>query len=186
MAHRIVNDDELIAASLNLFRTYGFDGVSLKQLSEATGLEKASLYYRYPGGKDEIVMAAAQNAADWFQKNLFEGLKSGGSPQKRIEAVSNRLREFYLGGAKSCVLDILSLPGGPDKLRAALKSVMEAWINAFIEIARESGLTPSLARSRAEEAIVRIEGSLILARVLGDTSPFERTLKLLPELLGKK
>ena len=103
-----------------------------------------------------------------------------------MEAVSNRLREFYLGGSKSCVTDVLSLPGGPDSLRAALKSVMEVWINAFGDIARESGLPPSLARSRAEEAIVRIEGSLILARVLGDTSAFERTLKLLPELLTKK
>ena len=186
MAHRIVNDHELIAASLDLFRTYGFDGVSLKQLSEATGLEKASLYYRYPGGKDEIVIAAAQDVADWFQENIIETLKGTGSIHKRVEVVSNRLRELYLGGSKSCVTDVLSLPGGPDKLRAALKSVMEAWIKSFSEIARESGLPRSLARSRAEEAIVRIEGSLILARVLGDTAAFERTLKLLPELLTKK
>src|ERR1700739_1062881 len=41
MAHRIVSDEEFIAAALDLFRTYGFDGVSLKNLSEATGLEKA-------------------------------------------------------------------------------------------------------------------------------------------------
>jgi len=186
MAHRIVNDDELIAASLDLFRTYGFDGVSLKQLSEATGLEKASLYYRYPGGKEEIVMAAAQDVANWFQKNIFETLKGSSSTQKRVEAVSNRLRELYSGGSKSCVTDVLSLPGGPNKLRAALKSVMEMWIDAFSQIARESGLPPSLARSRAEDTVVRIEGSLILARVLGDTSAFERTLKLLPELLTKK
>jgi len=186
MARRIVNDDELVAASLDLFRTYGFDGVSLKQLSEATGLEKASLYYRYPGGKDEIVMAAAHDVANWFRKNVFEPLKNSGSTQKRLQAVSNRLREFYLGGSKSCVMDALSLPGGPDKLRAALKSVTRLWINAFTEVARESGLPPSLARSRAEDAIVRIEGSLIVARVLEDTSVFERTLKLLPELLVKK
>ncbi len=36
---------------------------------------------------------------------------------------------------------------------------------------------------KAEEAIARIEGSLILARVLGDSAAFERVLKLLPDLL---
>jgi hypothetical protein len=35
----------------------------------------------------------------------------------------------------------------------------------------------------AEETIVRFEGSLVVARVLGDNSAFERVLKLLPELL---
>jgi hypothetical protein len=35
----------------------------------------------------------------------------------------------------------------------------------------------------APETIVRFEGSLVVARVLGDNSAFERVLKLLPELL---
>jgi hypothetical protein len=41
----------------------------------------------------------------------------------------------------------------------------------------------SLARSRAEEAVIRIEGSLVLARVLGDNTPFLKVIKLLPDLL---
>ncbi|ADV84965.1 TetR/AcrR family transcriptional regulator [Terriglobus saanensis] len=185
MANRIISDEDFLAAALELFRTYGFDGVSLKQLADATGLEKASLYYRYPGGKDEIVIAAAREVAKWFQENLIEPLKGGGSTRKRILATAERLREFYFGGSKACVTDVLSLPGGPDKLRTALKGVMEALIQSFTEVARESGLSPSLARSRAEEALVRIEGSLVVARVLRDTSPFERSLKALPELLTK-
>ena len=62
MAHRIVSDEVFLATALDLFRTYGFEGVSLKQLADATGLEKASLYYRYPGGKESIAMAAASEA----------------------------------------------------------------------------------------------------------------------------
>jgi len=60
---------------------------------------------------------------------------------------------------------------------------VQAWIHACTEIAKESGLPPSIARLRAEEAIVRSEGSLIVTRVLGDKSSFQRVLKLLPELL---
>jgi TetR/AcrR family transcriptional repressor of lmrAB and yxaGH operons len=186
MAHRIVSDEAFIATALDLFRTYGFEGVSLKQLADATGLEKASLYYRYPGGKDEIVMATAQDVANWFQKNLFEPLKAKGATRKRLMAATDRLREFYFGGSKSCVTDVLSLPGGPDTLRDALKTVMEGLLHAFADLAKESGMSTALARSRAEEAIIRIEGSLVVARVLRDPSIFERSLKALPELILQK
>jgi len=183
MAHRIISDDVFLATSLDLFRTYGFEGVSLKQLADATGLEKASLYYRYPGGKDEIAMAVARDVVVWFQTNVFDPLQGTGSTRKRVAFVAERLREFYAAGSKSCLTDVLSIPGGSDELQVAIRGAIQAWINAFAQIAKESGLTPAAARSRAEEAIIRIEGSLVLARVLGDTAAFERTLKLLPDLL---
>jgi TetR/AcrR family transcriptional regulator, lmrAB and yxaGH operons repressor len=183
MAHRSISDEDFLATALELFRTYGFEGVSVKQLADATGLEKASLYYRYPGGKDEIVMAVAGDVVSWFQKNVFEPLAGSGSTRKRAALVSERLREFYAGGTKACIMDMLSIPGASEELKAALKAAMQRWIGAYTDLAKESGLSPAMARARAEECIVRFEGSLVVARVLGDTAAFERTLKLLPELL---
>jgi AcrR family transcriptional regulator len=183
MAHRIISDEEFQAKALELFRTYGFQGVSLKDLAEATGLEKASLYYRFPGGKDEIVMAVAADVVRWFEENVFAPLAGSGTPRKRVLLVCERLREFYANGAKSCITDVLSIPGGTDALKAALKGAMQRWIQAFAEIARASGFTPAAARVRAEEAIVRFEGSLVMSRVLGDNSAFERIVRLLPDLL---
>ena len=183
MAHRIVSDEVFLATALELFRTYGFEGVSLKQLADATGLEKASLYYRYPGGKDEIAMAVAQDVVTWFQANVFDPLDGDGPVRKRVSFVAERLREFYSGGSKACLMDVLSIPGGSAELQLALKGAMQAWVSAFAKAGKESGLGAAAARSRAEEAIVRIEGSLIMARVLGDTTGFERVLKLLPDLL---
>lgn len=183
MAHRILSDDAFLATALDLFRTYGFEGVSLKQLADATGLEKASLYYRYPGGKDEIAMAVAGDVVRWFQVNVFEPLQGTGSTRKRVAFVAKRLREFYADGSKACLTDVLSIPGGSTELQGAIRGAMRAWINAFAQIAQESGMSRTTACSRAEEAISRIEGSLVLARVLGQSAAFDRTLKLLPDLL---
>jgi TetR/AcrR family transcriptional repressor of lmrAB and yxaGH operons len=80
-------------------------------------------------------------------------------------------------------MDVLSIPGGSEELKLALKEAMQAWVSAFAHVAKDSGHGSVAARSKAEEAIVRIEGSLILARVLGDTTGFERVLKLLPDFL---
>ena len=51
-----------IPALAEAFREHGFEGASLAQLCEATGLGKGSLYHFFPGGKDEMaeVVAAIQ------------------------------------------------------------------------------------------------------------------------------
>lgn len=183
MAHKTISDEQLLERALELFRAYGFEGVSLSRLSEAIGLEKASLYYRYPGGKDQIVLAAVARVAQWFGEHVFALLKTDDSPRRRVALVAEQLRVFYRDGTKPCVSDVLSISGGNEELAATLKIALQAWLKAFGEIARESGLSSSVSRLRAEEAIVRIEGSLVLARVLGDTKPFQRVLKLLPGLL---
>ncbi len=183
MAYRTISDEAFLAAALDLFRTHGFEGVSLQRLADATGLEKASLYYRYPGGKDAIAMAVAGEVVAWFQANVFASLAAPGPTRKRVSFVAEKLREFYSGGSKACLMDVLSIPGGSQELQLALREAMQAWVAAFAQFAKESGHGSAAARSKAEEAIQRIEGSLILARVLGDPAAFERVLKLLPDLL---
>lgn len=128
-------------------------------------------------------MSVAHGVVHWFQQNVFDVLVGGGSPRKRVSLVADHLRIFYADGDKSCVTDVLSIPGGPEELRAGLKNAMEAWLKAFTDIARESGMPSALAKARAEEAIIRIEGSLVLTRVLGERGSFEKVLKLLPDLL---
>ena len=183
MANAKLNDAELAGRALEAFRTHGFEGTSLNRLAEATGLEKASLYYRFPGGKDEIAMAAAAHVAAWFERNIFIPLKAGGSPERRIRSVVHNLREFYGDGTKPCVLDTLSLRGGSSHLSNALRSALEQWLSAFAAVAVECGLRPDKAKLRAEQAIGNIEGSLVLARVLGDSKLFLRSLAELGSLL---
>lgn len=183
MARPTITDVELLDTALLLFRTHGAEGVSLSQLSEATGLEKASLYYRFPGGKEEIIMAVLASVGQWLETQLFPVLRQEGPPRKRAGKAAELLRTFYEDGKLSCVTDVLSLPGGSPQRHEALKAALEAWIAAFAALGRESGMTPAAARHVAEDALVRIEGSLVVSRALGDPGPFQRTLKLLPDLL---
>ena len=93
------------------------------------------------------------------------------------------LAEFYEGGRRSCLLDTLSL-GDPDAvLRPGIAAGINSWIGAMVGIAREAGLDPSDAQCRAEEALVRIQGSLVAARTTGDAGFLDRTLSSLPDLL---
>jgi len=183
MARPTISETELLDAATLLFRTHGAEGVSLSQLSKATGLEKASLYYRFPGGKEEIILAVLAAVAEWLEANLFRALKQEGPPRRRVAKAAELLRTFYEDGKLSCVIDVLSLPGGSPERHEALKGALESWIAAFAAIARDSGMAPAAARHVAEEALVLIEGSLVLSRALADSAPFQRALKQLPDLL---
>ena len=55
--HPKVSEEEVVQKLFQVFRLKGFDGASLSDLAEATGLKKASLYHRYPGGKQEMAAA---------------------------------------------------------------------------------------------------------------------------------
>lgn len=183
MAHSRVSDAQLAEAALELFRQQGYEGTSLNDLAIASGLEKASLYYRFPGGKKDMVLAAAGHVGRWFEANIFAPLGEPGPPADRVKSVARRLRVFYGDGGKPCVLDALSLHGGPPELAAALSDAYSAWVNAFAMVARESGIRRRLADDRARQALIQIEGSLVLSRVSGNRKIFLEALSRLPELL---
>ena len=54
---------------------------------------------------------------------------------------------------------------------------------AFAAVCRAAGLSEAQARARAEEAVVAIEGALIVAADTGDTNVFVRTLDRLRDRL---
>ncbi|HEX4379660.1 MAG TPA: TetR/AcrR family transcriptional regulator [Candidatus Acidoferrum sp.] len=183
MALPTISDVELLARCTEVFRTYGFEGATMSRISAATGLERGSLYHRFPGGKEEMALAVAAGVVDWFTKNIFDLLKQPGAPLKRVKVAAEQLRKFYAEGTKSCLLEILSIPSGGPELAAGLKGALQAWHKAFAEISQESGYSSAEAKRRAEDAIMRIEGSLVLSRVLSDSKSFHRALDELPRTL---
>lgn len=183
MALPKLSEKELIERLTNVFQEYGFEGASLTRISQNTGLEKASLYHRFPGGKDQMAEAVVNFVAHCFVSELLAPLSGEGPLQDRIKLCATRLQAFYAKGTRSCVLDTMSLPAGSPDLRSAVESTHKIWTDSFAAVSKEAGHSPSQSRQRAEEAVIGIHGALVLARATGNTKPFGRMLARLPELL---
>ena len=54
MANLKYSQNDVIQSLLEVFRKVGYDGASLQQLANATGLKKSSLYHRFPEGKKQM------------------------------------------------------------------------------------------------------------------------------------
>lgn len=176
-------DSQLMDALTHVFRTYGYEGATLSRISEATGLQRASLYHRFPGGKEAMARFVLEGADKLFAGELLAPLGESGDPKARVREMASRLADFYGGGRQSCLLDTLSLGDSDAVLRPGISASINAWIGAMAGIAREAGLAEPEAQRRGEEALVRIQGSLVVARTTGDPGLLERTLESLPALL---
>lgn len=163
-----------------VFRTHGYEGASLSKISEATGLKRASLYHRFPGGKAEMAEAVLVQASEWLATHALAPLSEAGPPEDRLRTMTEKLDKFYESGRRSCLLDTLSFGVDGEGIRDHQKAAMEAWIEAIATMLRGSGIPRQTARERAEDALIRIQGGLVMARAKGDPLPFQRTLRNLP------
>ncbi len=181
-----VQDEQLIERLSHTFRAVGYDGASLADLSEATGLSKAALYHRFPDGKQQMAAEVLAAASDWYEEHVFAPLRNRGTPAERLGAVARQLDRFYASGRQACLLNMLSAPRSEDSpFAAAIKETFEKLISAFATFAEETGHSREAARRRAERAVVSLHGSLVLSRGLGSDAPFKTFLaSLADDLMG--
>lgn len=172
-----------IPCLLKLFRQYGYDGATLAKISEATGLGKASLYHHFPGGKDQMVETVLDYLDRWFEQNILQVLQHPGDPLGRLQQMCDRLNSVYEGGEQPCLSAILLLGSARDLFHDSVKALYRVWIDAIAGVLIEAGLDQKLAQQRGEDAVITIQGGLILSQGLNDASPFQRVIQQLPTAL---
>lgn len=176
---------EVVERLMQVIRRSGYDGASLAELSKATGLGKSSLYHYFPAGKDDMVRAVLEHLETQLRELVFTPLRAPGPARRRVEAMVEALDDFYRGGREACVLGNLVLGTSRSRFRTQLRAIFGEWIEALETALVDGGIPQTAARARAEDALIRIEGALILAGGMDDVAFFGRSLKQLPaELLA--
>ncbi len=181
-----IETDDLMRILSNVFRDVGYEAASLAMLSEATGLKKASLYHRFPGGKEQMAHEVLSGAGALLSENVLVPLQGDGSPEERVRVMTRRLGEFYSGGKQACLLNLLASPlinQGP--FAKEIKSIFRALIDSLKGVMIDAEIPDKIALARAERAVMLLQGSLVLSRGLGTTRPFKECLKNMSvELFG--
>lgn len=172
-----LSKDEVLDLLLNTFRDRGYEGSSLAELSTATGLGKSSLYHYFPGGKEDMAEQVLAHLDRQLAANLYEPLRSDQPPAKKLGLMLDVIDAFYQGGRKACLLERLCASVDRASFRRPLRQAFVTWIEAVEAICLQAGLSKGVARARAEDLVVRVEGALIVCAGTGDTKVFARTLK---------
>lgn len=175
--------EEIVTGIRDVFRQYGYDGATLSLISRATGLGRSSLYHYFPDGKDGMVAGALDSVERLIDDTFIADLKGPGTPGARLGRMLRKLDTYYDGGRENCLLGILSFSGGRARHGDRLPKILGKWISAMAALSREAGIGESQAERRAEEAMVKIQGGLLLSAGLGRPDPFRKTTRDIPQLL---
>lgn len=169
---------------LKLFRQFGYEGLTLTKISQATGLGKASLYHHFPGGKAEMAEAALTQVNQWLETHILPILNRQGQPIDAFQAMCQETSDFFQEGQNSCLWAVLVLEQSSDDLfHAQISWAFSTWTEAIAQVLVTAGLDETLAKQRGEDAMIAIQGALILSHGLKDFAPFQRVIKQLPQQL---
>lgn len=177
----LIPRDKVVLRLLPVFQRHGYDGASLSELSKATGLGRSSLYHYFPGGKADMGRAAIDCVERWLGTNAIAPLRGDGAPARRLDKMLRNLNQYYGGGRDACLLGNLVIGSARKLFQSELSAVFRLWIDALADLAAEAGVPRAEAQRRAQDAVIRIEGALIVCGGLGDTAPFRRTLARIPD-----
>jgi AcrR family transcriptional regulator len=183
MPAALLPKEEVLERLAAAFRRYGYDGASIARLSAATGLGKASLYHYFKGGKQEMAEAVMAHVGGRFGELVLEPLRSDAAPPHRLNQMILGLDAFYHRGNASCILDLFGIGSAGELFRPQLKGAIDHFRNAISRTLEQAGLDSAVAVTRAEDAIVAIQGSLVISRATGSRDAFRRVLAELPARL---
>lgn len=150
---------------ITTFRAKGYDGASLSDLSVATGLAKASFYHRFPGGKPELGRATLAEAGKRFTADILRPLQSSLPARTRWLAMLDGIAHHYGHCDTTCLMNSMTLGEGATLFTRDIRLTINAWEKLMIATLVDMGYSAAVARVRAQDVIIRVQGALVLQRI---------------------
>jgi TetR/AcrR family transcriptional repressor of lmrAB and yxaGH operons len=164
-----------ITATQELLRRRGYSASGLSDIVASSGAPKGSLYFHFPGGKEELAIAAVERSGGQLRDAMATILDGS---EDADEAIGHLIRSLAAGLTESQFADgcpiatvALETAAESEPMRAAARAAFDSWLEILAERMTRDGLDPALAEQRALLVLAAIEGGLMLARVRRDLAP---------------
>lgn len=178
----------IIERAAPLFNRRGFDGCSMSDIMEATGLEKGGLY-RHFASKEEIAQAAFRYSVEASVKLRDPGVQDGASPIATLRALIAKFVHTPSAVAGGCPLlnTAIDADDGNEGLRGLVREAFKAWRGRIVMILERATTAGELDESvdrewLANTVIVTLEGAVMLSRLERRKEPLlhaQRALNLI-------
>ena len=150
----------------------------MSDISEATGLGRASLYHHFPGGKSEMAVAAVQCLQAYGEQNMFAQMV-GREPAGALRHLLDRFDSYFEGGNTRCLLVMLHGRTGSPEVDEKIQTMSQMLLDLTAAQYAGFGLNALDARDKAEQFFVTLHGAVAVARSVDDNAPFERAIRRL-------
>jgi TetR/AcrR family transcriptional repressor of lmrAB and yxaGH operons len=169
--------DAMLTAAARLFRQRGYAGVGVAELLTESGLPRGSLYFHFPGGKQQIAIEAMLRASGRVSDNVAIAAAESAD----LSAFITRVFAEWSAGmttanfARGCGVGLITLEMAAvsPELREAADGIFAAWERQLTEITGGFGLSPVAAATLASALLATIQGAIVIAKARQSAAPFE-------------
>ena len=175
MAPRGETRKRLLRTAGDLFQRQGFHGTGLQQVLAESGAPKGSLYFHFPGGKEQLAAEAVEMSGQAIAgaiRHLVEQSEDTAAAVRalaELQAAGLEASNFERGCPIATV--VLDAAAGSEPIRIACEAGFESWLEPLAERLRRDGFEDAEAARRAVLILAAIEGGLVLARARRDVEP---------------
>jgi TetR/AcrR family transcriptional repressor of lmrAB and yxaGH operons len=171
-----------------MFQREGYHGTSWRALVEAAGTPWGSVHHHFPGGKEELGVAAVEAGADAVAAliaHCFESTDSAPAAVRRWFGLSADLMAEG-GYSSACPVASVAMETVPQSraIGEASRGALARWEDELARELRAAGADRAEAARLAQLVIVVFEGSLVSARLHGSREPMDAAAQLAAELVA--
>lgn len=179
--------DRLISTTGRLLRRQGYAATGLNQVMAEAGAPKGSMYFHFPGGKEELAAAAVDRFAERITRSLTNGL----ARSSVADAVSGFF-DAYIEHMEAtsfrdgCAVATVALDesSSHELLAEASSRAFTAWVDLMADALRAEGHGDD-AHRLATLVIAAIEGAIVMAKGKQSTEPLVATRDAMRPLLAR-
>lgn len=164
---------KMIERTVVLLAKKGLQGASFSQILEESGAPRGSLYHHFPGGKDELVLAAVELAGEQAMAVLE---RMAGQPAAEVATAFVGLWRLVLTRSDfgaGCAVAAVTVAAETPELRGRAGEVFRRWRGRLGELLEAGGVPVGRGPALAAGLISACEGAVILARGEASLEPFE-------------
>lgn len=165
----------MLDTTARLLQQRGYHGTSLNDILGESGAPRGSLYFHFPGGKDQLVVEASRVAVDKVTQHRREVLAAAPSPAAAVRAFADGIvvllkeTDYQLG----CPIAPIVLDGTSEvaDLSELCRRTFEEWVGLLRGSFEEAGIPEKRAEALALLTQSSFEGALLIARAYRDVAP---------------
>lgn len=164
---------KMIERTAVLLAKKGLQGTSFSEVLEASGAPRGSLYHHFPGGKDELVLAAI-GLAGQRAITVLEAMQ--GRPADHVAEAFLKLWRAVLERSDfsaGCAVAAVTVAADSPELVGRAAEVFRTWRTTLGTLLAAGGVPEARAQALAAVLISSSEGAVILARAEKSFEPFD-------------
>lgn len=144
----------ILDTAARLLRSGGYHQTTLREIAEAVGIRKASLYYHF-AAKEEIVEAVANDGVRFVHEAVSAALteSTGAEPRIRLEAAIRAHLTALHGHGDYTSASIKAFPFGPVAAPESVRQVRRAYQEVWRDLIAELQNSGAISAERAPEAL---------------------------------